>query len=163
MKNYPAKPKKRKTQSTFPESFDTSLLTEEDKGQLALFHKRREKYDQLIEGSNIIHYKKTCPGCGFPTFNEEDAYTTCIICLWEGYRRNENSNHQGPPNYISLTEHRVNVGYFLQEFEQSHEIDESIDEVIKSIKAFEQSQTPIDLKDFGRNLKNILPTNPKKQ
>ncbi len=157
MKNYPEKSQKKKD-SVATDHFDKSTLTANDFELLKAFEKRRSEYDRLLEESNIIYSKKTCPGCGFPTFDQNELFTTCIICLWEGYDSEKNNTYQGPPNYISLIEHRVNVSSFLRSFNQNHEIDGSIDEIMKSIKEFEQGTKSIDRDDFENNLKNILPT-----
>ena len=80
MKIYPAKPKKRKLKLV-TDKFDKSKLSTFDLNLLDAFHERREKYEHLIKESTIIYHKKTCPGCGYPTFENNDFFTTCIICL----------------------------------------------------------------------------------
>lgn len=160
MNSYPEKPKKRKSQ-TEVEQFDKSKLTPSDHELLMAFRERREKFEHLIEKSNILYHKKTCPGCGYPTIDEDEFYMTCPICLWEGYSPDKSDTYQGPPNYISLIEHRINISRFLQLFNATHTIDDSIEKITASIKHFEQSTVGIDRNNFENNLKNILPTKPK--
>lgn len=155
MKNYPAKSRKRKP-AVEADRFDPSKLTAFDWGLLDCFEERRREFNRLLEESNIIHHKKTCPGCGFPTMDTDEFYTTCIICLWEGDASDKQETFQGPPNYISLMEHRVNVSQFLREFLEAYEIEASVEVLIKRIKAFEKGSISINREDFERNLKNIL-------
>ncbi len=155
MKNYPAKSWKRK-RAVEADRFDPSKLTAFDWELLHDFEERRRKFNRLMEESNIVHNKKTCPGCGFPTMDTDEFYDTCIICLWEGDASDKQETFQGPPNYISLMEHRVNVSQFLREFQEAFEIEASVDVLINRIKAFEKGSILIDRENFERNLKNIL-------
>jgi hypothetical protein len=141
--------------------FNKSSLTPADVALLKSFENRRAEFDRLMAESNIIYSKKTCPGCGFPTLDIDDFFGTCMICLWEGSGAEKNDTYQGPPNYISLIEHRINISSFLQLFNQSYEIDMDIDKIMQGIIHFEQGNQPIDRNNFQNNLKNILPVQPK--
>ena len=159
MKNYPEKPKKRKVRRK-ENRFDKSRLTTSDLELLKGFQERRDKFESLMSKSNIIHYKKTCPACGFPTFEEDKPYETCVICLWEGPGSDKNNIYQGPPNYTSLIEHRIYFSELLQVFQETYVVDSSIDNIIKHINAFKQSSIE-DQESFENYLKNVLPTKPK--
>lgn len=161
MKNYPAKSNKRKNQ-VVTDRFDQSKLTAFDWELLQDFEERRRKFNRLMEESNIVHNKKTCPGCGFPSMDTDEFYDTCIICLWEGEASDAQETFQGPPNYVSLMEHRITISRFLREFLKSDDMEVSVDVFIKRIKAFEKGQIPINREDFERNLKNILSPNSKR-
>ena len=161
MKNYPAKSQKRKAKSE-PDHFDKTKLTASELQLLADFRKRRADYDRQIAESNIIHTKETCCGCGFPTFEKDDYYAMCVICLWEGMSSDKNETLRSAPNYISLIEHRILVSGLLQSFLESHEIDPSVDTVIQSVNHFLTGGEPVDRTNFGNNLKSILPTKLKK-
>ena len=162
MKNYPSKGQKRKPWIN-EKHFDNTKLTAFDLELLNDFEERRRKFNRQIEESNIVHHRKTCPGCGFPTMNADEFYDTCIVCLWEGDTSDKQETFQGPPNYISLIEHRVNVSQFLREFLKSYEIETSIDIIIKRIREFEVSGKTVDRRNFMVNLVNILPVKHKKQ
>jgi hypothetical protein len=161
MKHYPAKSTKRKVKSE-EDLFDKSQLTALDLELLADFKTRREVYDRQIAGSNIIHTKETCSACGFPTFEKDDYFATCIICLWEGMSSDKNDTLRSVPNYSSLMEHRIAVSGFLRSFLENNEIDPSVDEVIKSINRFLEGDIPVDRENLDNNLKNILSTSPEK-
>lgn len=162
MKNYPAKSTKRK-RPVETTRFDKSKLTVFDLELLNDFEERRKKFDLLIEASNIIHRKKTCPGCGFPTIDSDESFSTCILCLWEGEVSEKNAFNQSPPNYVPVIEHRITVSGFLREFQEANVIDPSIDAIIRSIREFESGNQPVDRENFRDNLVNILPVIPKKQ
>jgi Cysteine-rich CPCC len=162
MKNYPAKSKKRKKPNQEQTRFDKSELTSADREVLKQFKERRKRYDDLLEESNIIHHKNTCPVCGFPTISNRGDYEACIICSWEDDGRDdENDSSRHLPNYLSLVQHRVNIAIFMEHFEKKYIISNSIDEIIKDLKSFEEKLSKgvaeVDL-NFENNLKNILPT-----
>jgi hypothetical protein len=160
MKNYPAKSNKRKP-PVETERFDKSKLTASDLELLNDFKERRREFNRLLEESNIIHYKKTCPGCGYPAMDADEFFNTCVLCLWEGDASDKHETLQGPPNYISLIEQRIKVSRFLREFLKAYEIETSIDALIKSIRDFETGPNTIDRENFETNLKHILPAKPK--
>lgn len=160
MKNYPAKSSKRKN-PVESGRLDKSKLTSFDLELLNDFEERRRKFNRLMEESNIVHNKKTCPGCGFPTMDADEFYDTCIICLWEGEVSEKNAFNQSSPNYISVIEHRINISGFLRQLLETHEIESSIDIIITNIREFEAGEKSMDLENFAANLMNILPVKPK--
>lgn len=162
MKNYPAKSSKRKPQVE-TDRFDQSKLTASDLELLNDFEERRREFNRLIEESTILYHKKTCPGCGFPTIDENEFFSTCILCLWEGDVSEKNAFNQSAPNYTSVTEHRINISSFLRKFLETHEIEPSIDAIIKSVREFEAGEKSVDRGNFEANLVNILPTRTIKQ
>ncbi|MBN7769350.1 hypothetical protein KUV44_02690 [Marinobacter daepoensis] len=54
-----------------------------------------------------------CPCCGYATLGDAGRYHICAICFWEddGQDDPEENECWGGPNYVTLTEGRVN---FLQ-------------------------------------------------
>ncbi|MCG8573645.1 MAG: hypothetical protein MI810_02080 [Flavobacteriales bacterium] len=165
MKQYPAKKKKQRPKEP-SRRFDKSQLTEEHLELLKAFKNRRGYFEQLLEESNIIYHKETCPGCGFPTLDERGQYQICVICLWEDDGKDDNQDaFIGYVNPLSLVQHRVNVASFLQEFEKRYILSDSIDEVCRSIKVFEEKleneQEKVDTVDFENNLKKIIPVKEK--
>lgn len=167
MRQYPAKSKKRKKTIVKNDRFDKSILTATDHELLEAFKARRNKSEELIEKSNIIHGKSVCPGCGFPTITEPDNYETCIICLWEDDGRDDKSDSSiHLPNSLSLVQHRINIAIYLKDFENRHSISNSIDEIIREIKSFEEkvSNGLIEpVLDFETNLKMIFTSKRRQQ
>ena len=144
------------------EHFDERQLTGSDLQLLSDFGRRRSMFERAIEESNIIHHKHTCPACGFPTLDQRYDYDVCVICLWEDGASEATPARIAAPNYTSLVQDRINIAGLFAEFEQTYEIDASLDNVIKSIKSFEErldaGEVEIDREDFNRHLRNVLPT-----
>ncbi len=167
MRQYPAKSKKRKKTVVKNDRFDKSILTATDHELLEAFKARRNKSEELIEKSNIIHGKSVCSGCGFPTITEPHNYETCIICLWEDDGRDDKSDSSMHlPNSLSLVQHRINIAIYLKDFENKHSISNSIDEIIREIKSFEEkvSNGLIEpVLDFETNLKMIFTSKRRQQ
>ncbi len=162
MKQYPAKPKKRKKTIDKNNRFDKSVLSASKYKLLDAFKERRSRTEELIEKSNVIHGKSICPGCGFPTIDEPDNYETCIICSWEDDGRDDKSDSSiHLPNSLSLVQHRINIAIYMEGFERKYTITNSIDDVIRNIKSFEEKVSngheEIAI-DFETNLKKIFPT-----
>ena len=54
--------------------------------------------------------KYVCPCCGYATLGQVSVYDICAICFWEddGQDDPEADECWGGPNYVSLTEGRIN-------------------------------------------------------
>ena len=107
-------------ESTYPEKFDTTNLTEIDKQILMDFFNRRKMFDNYIKESNLDLF--TCPGCGYPTLSERGGYEICAVCNWEDDNQDDPNADEvlGGPNYeLSLTENRLIIGRTLQELADS--------------------------------------------
>ncbi len=119
-------------------------------------------FELAMAESNIIHHKHTCPACGFPTLNKRHDHEVCVLCLWEDGTGEARPASITAPNYISLIEARVNIASVIGVFEQTHAIDDSVDNVIKSIRRFEhgleRGEAHIDRVDFATHLTKLLPT-----
>lgn len=154
-----------RTPRSSPEHFDLSRLTAEDHQLLADFERRRVWFDQALERSNILHHLHTCPVCGFPTLDERGMYEVCSVCLWEDDGNEREPTRIRAPNYTSMTQERINVAGMLAEFERTHELATSVDEIARSIRAFKarriRGEVSLDREDFANNLRNILPTRPR--
>lgn len=160
MKDYPKKSKKRRIKPT-REVFDPSLLTAFDRVLLQAFEERRQNIQEKMETSTILYPQKICPGCGYPTFDTDHLWGTCVLCLWEGWSGDQNPTYQGPPNYLSLLEHRVNISYSLRLLEEKYYIDPSIEAIIQSIEQFKKEGTAIDIDNFEHHAKRVLPVRTK--
>lgn len=148
------------------ERFDEGLLTAMDRELLADHGRRRDRFARALTDSNILHHKHLCPACGFPTLNERAGYEVCVICLWEDGAPEADPTLVAPPNYTSLMQARIKVSGMLRAFEQAHAIDDAIDTLVRSIKRFEaqllRGEAAVDSEDFSANLRNILPTTPRR-
>jgi len=99
----------------YPEKFDTSTLSDNDRELLAQFFVRRELFDAFIKNEKLTLF--TCPGCGYPTLNERGGYDICAVCNWEDDRQDNETADEiwgGPNADLSLTENRIQIGRVFQ-------------------------------------------------
>lgn len=140
-------------------------LTPEEAELLAEFTRRRAAFEAALDASNILHHKHTCPVCGFPTLSERASYHLCFVCLWEDDGEGGDPNRVSLPNGASLTQARLHASEMLRQFEQSHALDGTIDDIVRAIKAFEarwrRGDASIIKDDFTANLRSIVPTRPR--
>lgn len=94
----------------YPSRFDTSNLTPDQKNLLNDFFRRRQIFDLYLKSNKIPLF--TCPGCGYPTLKEKEAYEVCKVCAWEDDGQNDEEADEiwgGPNGDLSLTENRLNI------------------------------------------------------
>lgn len=148
-----------------PRPPEAAAKTPEEAALLAAFSRRRAAFEADLAASNILHHRHTCPACGFPTLGERGGYALCVVCLWEDDGERSDPNLVSPPNPSSLTTARLHASEMLQQFEQSHAIDGTIDEIVRSIEAFEarwrRGEASINSDDFTANLRAVVPTRPR--
>lgn len=96
---------------------------------LAAFHHRRAHYDAYLEANDIP--VSTCPGCGFPTMEQD----VCLICYWE--------------EDLAVT--RVNIGRMLESFAElkDGEVDFDTANVLKTIAFYQQRRRDIEDRIIG--------------
>lgn len=143
-------------------NFEKSRLTAADRAALARLHHRRRAVDGFLQTCNVIHHKRACVACGFPTIDEGSAYEMCVVCLWEDCGLDDKRETlQCPPNYVSLVAWRADIGAQVDALLQTHVMACSMDEMVRCIKRFEQrlrdGTAVMDTESFADNLKAILP------
>lgn len=149
--------------------FDPRQLTERDHQLLAAFAARRAAYEQALAASNILYHKHTCPACGLPSLDARGDHETCVVCLWEDSAGENDLTIVSAPNYVSLLQARVEAAAHLAEFERTHELPASLEEIVHRLRDFTRraarGEVGLDRHDFAANLGNILgvppaPTSP---
>lgn len=101
--------------ANYPDKFDTSKITEDDKGILSDFFERRKIFDEYLKKNNIKFF--TCPSCGYPTLEGRGGYEICTICDWEDDNQDNKTADEiwgGPNSNLSLTESRLQIGRILK-------------------------------------------------
>jgi hypothetical protein len=98
-------------ENTYPEKFDSSHLTENEKPVLTDFYTKRKIFDTFIKENNVPLF--TCPGCGYPTLSTRGSFDLCSVCDWEDDDQDdpfEDDILGGPNSDLSLTENRLIIG-----------------------------------------------------
>lgn len=156
------KPKQRRIRArNTAKRFDASQLTADDRQLLAAFEQRRAQWDRFLVESNILYHKHTCPACGLPTLDELGDHEVCAVCLWqEGFGEND-VTAVGYLNPVSLLQARLEAAMMLAEFERTHALPGSPDDIVRSIRDFtrrwNRGEVGLDRADFTANLLKILP------
>jgi len=102
-------------ESTYPEKFDSSNLSSEQKEILSDFFIKRKIFDSYLKEKGIELF--TCPGCSYPTLLERGGYEICQICNWEDDDQDDpkaDEIWEGPNGDLSLTENRLIIGSRLK-------------------------------------------------
>lgn len=140
--------------------FDPRQLTERDHQHLAAFAARRAAYEQALAASNVLYGKHTCPACGLPTLDVRGDYETCVVCLWEDNAGENDLTIVVAPNYVSLLQARVEAAAHLAEFERTHELPASLEEIVRRLRDFTRRAARGEVgpghHDFAANLRTIL-------
>ncbi len=123
--------------SSYPQKFDTSKLSDLEKEILETFKERRAIFDHYLKENKIEIF--TCPGRGYPTLGERGGYEICTVCHWEDdYQDDENADEiwGGPNGSISLTENRLEIGKKLKEYSKklNKELEMSPGEALKRLE-----------------------------
>lgn len=83
------------------------------------FRKRRTAFDDYISQNGLQRIVTTCKSCGFPTLQLEPLrfFEICELCNWQDDVQDDQDadKNYGGPNYISLTESRIEFGLELDE------------------------------------------------
>lgn len=136
---------------TYPQKFDSSNLSLEDKDILKDFYNRRKIFDDSLKKLNTETL--TCPGCGYPTISSRGDYEICLVCWWEDDNQDDETADEvwgGPNGLLSLTENRLLIGRKLLGLCQEHngKVNLDIVEVLhnlavrhEQIKKFKKSRT----------------------
>ncbi|HSZ71541.1 MAG TPA: CPCC family cysteine-rich protein [Cytophagaceae bacterium] len=104
----------------YPERFDSSTLSSADQQLLLEFEERRMRMDHFLRQRGLRLF--TCPSCGFPTLYDKAAFEYCDFCDWRDDGQDDPEADevlQGSNGDISLTEHRIEFGYYIQELEHT--------------------------------------------
>lgn len=143
-----------------PQHFDVNQLTADDHRLLAAFEQRRTGFQRFLDASNILYHKHTCPTCGLPTLDTRDDHEACVVCLWVDGVGEADPTLVAPPNYVSMTQARVDAAAMLAEFERTHEGAGSLEDIVRSVRDFTRrlarGEVRVDREDFAANLRGIL-------
>ncbi|HSY61000.1 MAG TPA: CPCC family cysteine-rich protein, partial [Cytophaga sp.] len=89
------------------------------KAILDFFRKRRTTYDNYISQNGLQRIITTCKSCGFPTLQLHPLrfHEICDLCNWQDDIQDDHDADKvyGGPNYISLTDSRIEFGLSLDE------------------------------------------------
>ncbi len=155
------KPKKLRVRARCAaKRFDPRRLTADDHRLLAAFAARRAAYERVLAESNVLYHKHTCPVCGLPTLDARGDYETCVVCLWEDNLGENDPTLASAPNYTSMLEARVDAAALLAEFERTHEVVGSLEDIVRRLREFtrraDRGEVGVDREDFAANLRAIL-------
>jgi uncharacterized Zn finger protein (UPF0148 family) len=101
--------------TNYPERFDSTTLSLEDRKVLEEFEVRRSKINQYLRMYKVLRF--TCPACAFPTLLDQGGFEVCAVCDWEDDGQDDEDADDilgGPNGKLSLTEYRVATGYMLR-------------------------------------------------